>query len=66
MSMSRKHFIVVADSISEARAHFATCEDEFKAAAHAGIDRVICNLCRYLHRCNPNFDGGRFKERCEA
>ena len=29
MSMSRKDFIVVADSVREARYHFNACEDEF-------------------------------------
>ncbi len=66
MSMSRKDFIVVADSVREARYHFNACEDEFKATANAGIDQVVKSLCRYLHLCNPNFDAGRFKERCEA
>ena len=66
MSMSRKDFIVVADSIREARYHFNTCDGGFKLGTVAGIDQVVKSLCRYLHLCNASFDAEKFKERCEA
>ena len=56
MSMTRKHFVAIAEAISDERRHHDTVE------AQIAIDNVVAALSVEFRRFNSNFDAVRFDE----
>jgi hypothetical protein len=63
--MTKKHFIVIAKSISAHRVNLSNIADKkIRDASHNVLDDVVRDLGIVLADTNPNFDWHRFSNAC--